>query len=127
MTDAVDAALQGLRVLVVDDETLVAMLLEDMLSDLGCTVAGVASRVPQAMTMARELDGGFDVAVLDVNVAGESIAPVAALLVEQGKAIVFATGYGESGVPEAFRGRPTLQKPFGTTDVTRALKAAAGR
>lgn len=127
MIDAADAALQGLRVLVVDDETLVAMLLEDMLTDLGCVVAGAASRVPQALAMVRELEAGFDVAVLDVNVAGESITPVAALLVEQGKNFVFATGYGESGVPEAFRGRPTLQKPFGMLDVTRALKAASGR
>ena len=127
MTDAADPALQGLRVLVVDDETLVAMLLEDMLGDLGCTVAGTASRVPQALDMARELADRLDVAVLDVNVAGESIAPVAALLQEQGAGIVFATGYGEAGVPEAFRGRPTLQKPFGMLDVTRALKAASGR
>lgn len=127
MTDAVDPALQGLRVLVVDDETLVAMLLEDMLGDLGCVVAGTASRVPQALDMARGLEAEFDLAVLDVNVAGETITPVAALLAEQGKPMVFATGYGESGVPEAFRGHPTLQKPFGMLDVTRALKAASGR
>lgn len=128
MSDAgAEAALDGLRVLVVDDETLVAMLLEDMLGDLGCTVVGSASRVGQALEMARSLEAEFDVAVLDVNVAGETVAPVAALLAEQGKSFVFATGYGESGVPEAFRGRPTLQKPFGMLDVTRALRAAAGR
>ena len=124
---APDPVLQGLRVLIVDDEALVAMLLEDMVGDLGCEVSGAAGRVSQALDMVRDPAFAFDVAVLDVNVAGESIAPVAQAVLERGCGLVFATGYGESGVPEAFRGRPTLQKPFGLPDVAGRLKEAAGR
>ena len=122
-----DASLSGLRVLIVDDEALVAMLLEDMLSDLGCETAATAGRVPQALELARDPALAFDVAVLDVNVAGESIAPVAEAVIARGAPVVFATGYGESGVPEAFRGRPTLQKPFGAAEVASRLRQAVGR
>lgn len=128
MTDlAPDPALVGLRVLIVDDEALVAMLLEDMVADLGCELAGSAGRIAQALELVADPAVRFDVAVLDVNVAGESITPVAQAAVDRGAAVVFATGYGESGVPEAFRGRPTLQKPFGLPDVAARLKEASGR
>ncbi len=122
-----DHPLAGLRVLVVEDETLVAMLLEDMLGDLGCEVAGTVGRVPQAVELVRDPTQVFDVAILDVNVAGESITPVAQALSERPVPFVFATGYGESGVPEAFRGRPVLQKPFGMADVEARLREASGR
>ena len=128
MTDPVpDPALAGLRVLIVDDEALVAMLLEDMIADLGCDVAGSAGRISQALEMVADPGLAFDVAVLDVNVAGESVTPVAQAAADRGAGLVFATGYGESGVPEAFRGRPTLQKPFGLADVAARLKEASGR
>ena len=122
-----DLPLAGLRVLVVEDETLVAMLLEDMLGDMGCEVAATASRIAQAVELARDPGLAFDVAILDVNVAGESITPVAQALSERPTPFVFATGYGESGVPEAFRGRPVLQKPFGMADVQARLREACGR
>lgn len=122
-----DLPLAGLRVLVVEDETLVAMLLEDMLGDLGCEVAATASRVAQAVELARDPNQTFDVAILDVNVAGETITPVAEALRERSTPFVFATGYGESGVPEGFRGRPVLQKPFGMADVQARLNDARGR
>jgi CheY-like chemotaxis protein len=125
MSEASDSALQGVRVLVVEDEALVAMLLEDMLGDLGCTVAGVASTVDEAVGLAREQ--AIDVAVLDVNLGAQSSAPVAEALEARGLPFVFATGYGESGVPEGFRGRPTLQKPFGMNDVALAVARAVGR
>jgi CheY-like chemotaxis protein len=118
-------ALSGLRVLVVDDEALVAMLMEDMLQDLGCEPVGAAARVSQALEMVRDLE--FDLAVLDVNLAGESIAPGAEAVLARGAAVVFATGYGEAGVPAAFKGRPTLQKPFGIAEVAAKLKEASGR
>ena len=122
-----DLPLQNLRVLVVEDETLVAMLLEDMLGDLGCEVAASVSRVGQAVEIAGDAGQRFDVAILDVNVAGESITPVAEALAARPVPFVFATGYGESGVPAAFRGRPTLQKPFGMTEVEARLREATGR
>ena len=122
-----DSPLAGLRVLVVEDEALVAMLLEDMLGDLGCEVTATASRVGHAVQIAQDPGQVFDVAILDVNVAGETITPVAQALSERPTPFVFATGYGESGVPEPFRGRPTLQKPFGMADVEARLREATGR
>ena len=115
--------LQGLRVLVVEDEALVSMLLEDMLADHGCEVAGVASRISQALDMVSgEL--AFDAAILDVNLGGEPIFPVAEALAARGAPFVLATGYGAGGLPEAWRSRPTLQKPFSHDDVGKALAAA---
>jgi arsenate reductase (glutaredoxin) len=80
MTDKAD--LQGLRVLVVEDEMMVSMLIEDMLGDLGCTVVGPAARLDEAMALAR--DSEIDCAVLDVNLGGQPIFPLADLLREKG-------------------------------------------
>ena len=117
-------SLAGLRVLVLEDETLVAMLLEDMLGDLGCVVAAALPRVAQAMAFLSDPGNAIDFAILDMNVAGETSVPVAELLAARRTPFVFATGYGEGGMPEAFRGRPNLQKPFGMSDVERVLSAA---
>ena len=122
-----DQTLNAVRVLIVEDEALVAMLLEDMLSDLGCVVAGAVSTVAEAVALARDAAVAIDVAILDVNLGRDSSAPVAEALAERDVPFVFATGYGESGVPEAFRGRPALQKPFGMHDVARLLAQAVGR
>ncbi len=116
-----------LRVFLVDDEALVAMLLEDMLADLGCVVVATAGRIDQAMEMLADPALAFDVAVLDVNVAGEPVTPVAEAVAARGSAMVFATGYGQSGVPEPFRDRPTLQKPFGFNEVAARLAEATQR
>ncbi|OYX36404.1 MAG: hypothetical protein B7Y99_01265 [Caulobacterales bacterium 32-69-10] len=116
--------LQGLRVLVVEDEALVSMLLEDMLADHGCEVAGAASRISQALEMIADAAVVFDAAILDVNLGGEPIFPVAEALAAQGTPFVFATGYGAGGLPDAWRSRPTLQKPFSHDDVGKALAVA---
>ena len=120
-----DRPLDGVRVLVVEDEPLVAMLLEDMLSDLGCTVVAVAGAVAEAVGRANA--AALDAAILDINLGSQSSEPVAEALAARGVPFVFATGYGESGVPEAFRGRPALQKPYGMQDVARLLAQAIGR
>jgi CheY-like chemotaxis protein len=98
------------RVFVVEDEIMIRMLLEDMLADLGYGVAASAGGLNEAMTLARQ--GDFDLAILDVNLNGDAVYPVADLLQERGVPFAFSTGYGERGLPEAYRGRPTLQKPF---------------
>jgi CheY-like chemotaxis protein len=116
--------LQGLRVLVVEDEALVSMLLEDMLADHGCEVAATASRIAQALDLIADEALTFDAAILDVNLGGEPIFPVAEALAARGAPFVFATGYGAGGLPEAWRSRPTLQKPFSHEDVGRALVVA---
>ena len=117
MTDM--ARVAGLRVLVVEDEMMVSMLIEDMLSDLGCAVVGPASRLDEAMELARA--GGIDCAVLDVNLGGQPIYPLADYLREHGLPFAFATGYGDAGLREADRGSPVLQKPFRETDLARVL------
>jgi len=122
-----DPKLTGLRVLVVEDEMMVSMLIEDMLAELGCEVVGPASRLEEAMRLAHEAN--LDCAVLDVNLGGRPIFPLADLLRERGAPFAFATGYGDAGLREVDRGSPVLQKPFREGDlarVLRELKAAVG-
>jgi CheY-like chemotaxis protein len=111
--------LKGLRVLVVEDEALVALQLEDMLHELGCTIVGPASRVGQALALL----GGqqVDAAVLDLNVAGELVYPVADALASRRLPYIFATGYGASGLTEPYRLRPVLQKPFLQSQLREAM------
>jgi CheY-like chemotaxis protein len=112
----------GKRILVVEDELMIRMLLEDMLGELGYTVAAEAARIDEALEAARTVD--FDVAILDVNLNGEPISPVADALVARGTPFVFATGYGERGLPEPYRDRPTLKKPFQLDGLERMLLSA---
>ena len=112
----------GKRVLVVEDELMIRLLLQDMLDDLGHTLAGEAGRIEDALTLAKQ--GDFDVAILDVNLNGQPISPVVEILVERGVPFVFATGYGQRGVPEAYRKTPTLQKPFQADALAQAIEAA---
>ena len=107
------------RILVVEDEILIGMLLEDMLGDLGYQVAAMASRIEEALTLAREVDA--DAAILDVNLNGQEVYPVAEILAGRGIPFVFATGYGERGLPPAHQQRPTLQKPFQQATLQRQL------
>jgi DNA-binding response OmpR family regulator len=116
--------LAGLRVFLVEDETLVAMLLEDMVTDLGGQVIGSASRLSRALEIVADPAAGIDLAVLDVNLGGEEAFPVATLLAERGIPFVFSTGYGNAGLPPDWRSRPTLQKPFTQEQVTSVLRAA---
>jgi CheY-like chemotaxis protein len=113
-----------LHVLVVEDELMIRMLLEDMLMDSGYEVIASAGRLDDALQYAREAD--FDLAILDVNLAGQSVAPVAEVLEQRGLPFVFATGYGERGLPEEHRGKPTLQKPFQQENLSRILAEVAG-
>jgi DNA-binding NtrC family response regulator len=93
-----------------------------MLTDLGYALAGEAGRIDEAMALAR--DGEFDVAILDVNLNGQPISPVVEVLLARGLPFVFATGYGQRGVPEPYRQSPTLQKPFQSDALARAIEAA---
>lgn len=111
----------GLRVFVAEDEALVSMLVEDMLSDIGCTVIGPASNLDEALALAGDKTIGIDVALLDVNLAGKPVFPVADLLRDRGVPYIFASGYGEAGVSDDHRGAPVLQKPFRESDLARVL------
>ena len=110
MTDPRPANGPTKRILVVEDELMIRMLLEDMLGELGYTVAAEAGRIDEALQAAKTAD--FDLAILDVNLDGEPVSPVADALAARGTPFVFATGYGERGLPEPYRDRPMLKKPF---------------
>ena len=108
-----------LRILVVEDESLVAMFLEDVLEDLGHQMLGPYSRVEAALPVARTEE--FDAAILDVNVNGQAIFPVAEAIAARGIPFIFSTGYGQKSLPEEYRSRPTLDKPFLPGDVEAVL------
>jgi CheY-like chemotaxis protein len=97
-------------VLLVEDETLIRMMIAGMIEELGHTVAAEAGNMTEALLLARTAD--FEIAVLDINVGGERIEPVADVIAGRRLPFIFASGYGAAGVPEKFSDRPTLQKPF---------------
>ncbi len=107
------------RILVVEDEFLIRMLLEEMLTDLGYTLAGVAGHVDEAAELAKKAE--FDLAILDVNLDGQDVYPVADIVAKRGLPFMFVTGYGGRGLPEAYRSRPTLQKPFQLDELKKML------
>jgi DNA-binding response OmpR family regulator len=97
-------------VLLVEDEIMIRMMVADMLEELGYRVTAEAGTITEALTLARSAD--FDFAVLDINVDGEIITPVADLLRARNRPFLFASGYGSGGLPEGYRSHPSLQKPF---------------
>lgn len=97
-------------VFLVEDEVMIRMMVADMLEELGYTVAAEAGEIDEAMQLAQSTY--YDLAILDVNVNGKVISPVANLLKTLKRPFIFATGYGFSGLPEEYRDRPSLQKPF---------------
>ncbi|MGH6841612.1 MAG: response regulator [Methylocella sp.] len=112
----------GLRVFLVEDESLIAMLLADMLTEIGGTVVGVASRLDEAIEMASSLT--FDVAILDVNVNGCRTYPVAEAILRRGVPFIFGTGYEPGGLSADFQNVPVMRKPFQPSDLERALGEA---
>ena len=112
MTATPKMDLNGRRVLVVEDEALVSMLLEDMLIDLGCTVLGPLMRIRDALNFIAESGPQIDIAILDVNIAGEVSFSVAEALQALGKPFVLSTGYDDGGIDLRWRDRPILRKPY---------------
>lgn len=114
------AKFTGSRAFVVEDETLVLFSLEDVLADLGCEVVAQAMRLDQAVATASKL-GPVDVAILDVNIGGKPVFPVAEILKERGVPMVFATGYGREGLPPEWQDHAVIVKPYSLEDIERAL------
>jgi CheY-like chemotaxis protein len=112
------------RVLVVEDETLVAMMLEEMLQELNCSVLGPAGDLAEAMGFAEKAE--FDLALLDVSLRRTPSFPVAEILQKRGIPFAFMTGYGAQDFPAAYQQLPRLSKPFDLPDLERALKALTG-
>jgi len=117
----------GKRILLVEDEALIAILLEDMVAALGATVVGVEAQLDAAIARAETED--LDGAILDVNLGGQRSYGVADALRLRGIPYVFATGYGEFGVDQSHRDAPVLVKPYSDADVAQALETlfAPGR
>ena len=109
-------------VFLVEDEVMIRMIVADMLEELGYRVAAEAGDINEALRLAQSTD--FDLAILDVNVNGKVISPVADLIQAKGRPFIFATGYGSSGLPEEYRDRPALQKPFQLETLSKTIEAA---
>ncbi len=107
------------RVLVVEDEMLVAMLIEDAITDLGHQVVGPAMRLETALDAAT--NETFDFAILDINLAGKQSFPVADALTARGTPFIFASGYGRAGLAEPYRDASVLQKPFSPEQLASVL------
>lgn len=113
------------RILVLEDESILSMLLEDFLVDLGYEPPCIAATVKQALGLLETHAIGF--AILDVNLGNETSIPVADALEARGIPYIFTTGYGEAGVPERLRQRFILQKPYGADMLKRALASGGMR
>jgi CheY-like chemotaxis protein len=97
-------------VFLVEDEVMIRMMVADMLDELGYKIAAEAGEINEAIRLAQSAE--FDIAILDVNVNGKVISPVANVIEARNRPFIFATGYGAQGLPEEYRDRPALQKPF---------------
>lgn len=109
------------RVLVVEDEAMIAMLVEDMVQDFGSEVVGPAARMADAIKLAQNAE--LDAAILDINVDGSVIYPVADILSTRSIPFIFATGYGSKALPTRFCNAPTVPKPFSYQSLSGALRA----
>jgi CheY-like chemotaxis protein len=115
----------GLRVLLVEDEFMVALLLETELATLGCEIIGPIGRLDRALEIAQR--EALDVAILDVNINGKEVYPVAEALAARDIPFVFVSGYGRQGLRAPYGDRPTLQKPFRVDDLVAVLEEACVR
>jgi CheY-like chemotaxis protein len=117
----------GGSVFLVEDEVMIRMMVAEMLEELGYRIAAEAGEINEAIRLVQSTE--FDLAILDVNVNGKVISPVADLIRARNRPFIFATGYGSSGLPEEYRDRPALQKPFQIESLARmidnTLKSAA--
>jgi CheY-like chemotaxis protein len=115
----------GCSVFLVEDEVMIRMMVADMLEELGHSVVAEAGEIGEAVKLAQSTD--FDLAILDVNVNGKVITPVAELINARNRPFIFATGYGSSGLPPEYRDRPALQKPFQLETLAQVIASAMKR
>ena len=108
------------RVVIIEDEGMVAMLIEDMLADLGHEVVATVGQMERAAQLISETSA--DIVILDVNLNGEQTYVLASALASRGIPFIFSTGYGSAGLKEEWRSRPALQKPFQTRDLERVMR-----
>jgi len=116
----------GKRLLVVEDEALVALMLEELLEGFGCDVVGVAGTLSKGLALVGDESLAIDGALLDINLGGEKVFPVAERLAARGVPFIFCTGYGAGGLPPNFAGVPTLAKPYLEEALEKMLVARFG-
>lgn len=112
--------LAGARVLLVEDEALVSLMIQDMLEELGLKVVASAAHVAKACELAT--GAAFDLALLDVNLAGEFVFPVARILRDRKIPFLFSTGYGRSSLDDEFNNEPAIGKPFSIDELKEKLR-----
>jgi len=117
--------LAGVRALIVEDEYLLALLLEEELRAAGCSIADTVGDLDAARRAASQTD--FNVALLDINLSGQLVYPLADELAERGIAFVFLSGYVVGNFPERFRGRPRVAKPYELGELIREISRSLGR
>src|ERR1700730_3727852 len=113
------ARTSGGSIFLVEDEVMIRMMVADMLEELGYSIAAESGEISDALKLAQSVE--FDLAILDVNVNGKVISPVADLIAARNRPFIFATGYGSSGPPGEYRDRPALQKPFQLETLARMI------
>lgn len=113
------------RVLVVEDEILIAMMIEDALTEFGCEIVGPVSTLEAALKLAR--NETLDAAFLDVTIRGGEVFPVAEILMKRGIPFVFSSGYGDWALPEAFKGQHRLTKPFTCVELHLMIRSLCDR
>jgi CheY-like chemotaxis protein len=116
---------KSLKVFLVEDEGIIRILVADMLGELGHTLAAEAGHIDQALELARSTE--FDLAILDFNLRGEMVTPVAKLIMARGRPIIFATAFGSEGLPEDFRNFPALLKPYHLEDLAALIDQVGPR
>jgi CheY-like chemotaxis protein len=109
-------------VLLIEDEALIRMMLVEMIEEAGHSVVAEAGNVTKGAALATEAE--FDLAILDINLGGDTIEPIASAITSRGKPFFFVSGYGSSGVPDAFRGTPVVRKPCLLAELQTAIDAA---
>lgn len=116
--------LSGRRIFLVEDESLVALMIEAMIEELGASVIGTESKIEESLAFVAKRHSEIDVALLDLNLGGKRSYDVAQALTDQGIPLVFSTGYSDDSILPEWRNQPLLGKPFQLAELESALKGA---
>ena len=116
--------IESFRILLIEDEVVIAMTAEDMLEEIGCEVVAQAANFDDAMQCA--LEGDFDLALVDINLNGVMSLPVAKVLREAGKPFIFTTGYGNVGLESDFSDATVVTKPYTMRTLSQAIASVTG-
>ena len=117
--------LEGKRILIVEDEFLLAVLIEETLQSFGCETIGPFTRLELGLQASRQ--ESFDMAILDINLNGKMVYPLADELLARGIPYVFLTGYAAKDLPEAYRSQNRIQKPFDSNVIRETLEQLFSR